>query len=307
MGKYTILFRVGPPGVFGLPDGSRIVVDSETGQEGTGPVIDTRSGTVVSYGQLPRYRTADEALALECSLGPGILSVSDNLFRLTLDAESRREAVERGTALLDQLVRMLSVERGGLYPYETLQVESETGELEVAPDPRQLIRGEVTIYSIGGLKEQILSAAAVGVLDDETLSVALVYHEHAHWLFSLRLRLPMLSPHFGYVITSAYLHLWKTITTILGDPSKDRDYQRRFVEYGLPKDFWASRVKPLQDVRNNYDVAHYSLDPEAIRSVEKSFGQAHAVCKTVVHAYTQYLMAAAGDEAVTGEVKPDGA
>jgi hypothetical protein len=304
--SYTLLFRVGPPGLFGLPDGSRVVVDAETGREGTGPAIDTRSGHVVSYGQLSRFRTPDEAVALQCSLGSGTLQVSDNLFQLSLEAASQREAVQEGTALLDQLVRILGVEYGVLFPYETLQVESDSGELEVAPGPRQIMLMEGTIYSLDSLRERILAAAALSVIEDDTLSRALVYHEHAHWLFSLRSGLPMLSPHFAYVMTSAYLHLWKTITTILGDPAKDRDHQRRFRKYGLPKGFWNDQVKPLQDVRNDNDVAHYSLDPEAIKTAELSFGRAHEVCKTVIRAYTGYLVNQAVAESASGMDATDG-
>lgn len=302
MPTYTLLFRVGPPGLFGLPDGQKMVVDSETGSAGTGPVIDTRTGNVVSYGQLSRFRAPDEALALDCPLGQGSLSVVDNLFRLRVDADDQRKAIELGTSLLDQLVRLLSVEYGGLFPYETLQIESDTGVLQVRPGPRHLVLFEGTIYSISGLRDTILEAASLGSLSDDTLSQALVYHEHAQWLFSLRAGLPLLSPHFAYVVTSAYLHLWKTITAILGDPAKDRDYQSRYRTYGLSKNFWADRVKPIRDVRNDQDVAHYSLELDAIERVERSFGDAHEVCKVVIRAYSKYLLgAAAADAAGDGD------
>ena len=91
------------------------------------------------------------------------------------------------------------------------------------------------------------------------------------------------------MLTSAYLNMWKAITAMLGDPTKDSDYQKRFRTFGLPENFWKDEVAPLMKVRHNFDVAHYSLDEGAIAQVEQSFGKAGLVCKTVIGAYVRHL------------------
>jgi hypothetical protein len=75
----------------------------------------------------------------------------------------------------------------------------------------------------------------------------------------------------------------------LGEPCVDSDYQNRFLRFGLTKGYWQDRVRPLQDVRNDFDVAHYSLSPGDIERVEKSFAVAGTVCREVLQAYVKYL------------------
>jgi hypothetical protein len=56
-----------------------------------------------------------------------------------------------------------------------------------------------------------------------------------------------------------FLQLFKALVVLVGEPGVDSDYQRRARHLDLPADFWQSRVKPLYDVRNDEDVAHYRL------------------------------------------------
>ncbi len=287
---FTLLFQVGPPGLFGLPNGDKLVIGSEAGRQGIGNTLDTKTGNIVGYGTLSQYRREDEALRLECNIGGAQLSVNDNFFRLKVMAASRAEALRIGTTLFERLVRFLGIEYGGLFFYETLQIASEDGEVEARPGPKQFQLFEGTIYNLKQLAEKIRQAATFSRLDDDRVTKALIYHEHAQFLFAMRPRLSMFCPHFSYLLTSAYLHLWKAITVILGEPGTDADYQRRYQTYGLPKNFWMDELKPLQDVRNRFDVAHYSMDAEAVQQVEGFFGRANQVCQTVIKAYVAHLL-----------------
>jgi hypothetical protein len=136
---------------------------------------------------------------------------------------------------------------------------------------------------------QIATAAASSQLDDPRLSKSLMYREHAAFLFETRLRVGFFTPHFSFLLTSAYLNMWKAITTILGDPSIDSDYQSRFLNFGLPKGYWDGHVRPLKKIRGDVDVAHYSLETDTIPIVEGAFGAAGQVCKAVLKAYVVHL------------------
>ncbi len=34
-----------------------------------------------------------------------------------------------------------------------------------------------------------------------------------------------------------------------------------------------TRIETIRDLRNDYDVAHYTLDPERLQGIEAQFGQ----------------------------------
>ena len=57
--------------------------------------------------------------------------------------------------------------------------------------------------------------------------------------------------------------------------------------FGLAKG-WLNHVKPLQDVRNDFDVPHDSLEQDAIERVEQAFN-ARLVRQEVIRAHITYL------------------
>lgn len=292
MNTYLILYKFGNPGVFGLPDGDMTVMKSANSHESYSDTIDIRSGHVVAYGAFSSYREPCDALTMVCELGDGSLSVRDNFFRVSIPARDKQSALQQATSLIDEISRFLCVEYGCLFPYQILQVDSPDGEVDTQVTPSLLPLLEVTFYDLNKLKASIKEAAGRSGLDDDKLSKAVLYHEHAVLLYSLQSRLPHGSPHQSYVTASAYMHLWKSITVILGDPANTndrRDYQSRFRRYGLRKGYWEEKVKPILNIRNSDDVAHYTLDSEALDRVKSSIGSAMEVSKEVIHAYSAFL------------------
>jgi hypothetical protein len=55
-----------------------------------------------------------------------------------------------------------------------------------------------------------------------------------------------------------FLQYWKALTAIVGDPSGDRDHQSRPTKLGLGRQFFRQVVRPLTEIRDNFDVAHIS-------------------------------------------------
>ena len=64
------------------------------------------------------------------------------------------------------------------------------------------------------------------------------------------------------VVPLQFLQYWKCLTAIVGDPSKDKDHQARPNTLGLGRQFFRSRISPLHDLRNSFDVAHVT-DPNS--------------------------------------------
>jgi hypothetical protein len=91
------------------------------------------------------------------------------------------------------------------------------------------------------------------------------------------------------LVSSAFLNAWKAVTTILGDPSADRDHQRRHRDIGFGKDFSYDKVKRLTDLRNDYDVAHYSLRTDALEEVKAHYGEAIRIASEVIDQYRQHV------------------
>lgn len=289
MKKFTLLIKVGPPSMFGLPQDGMTVLNGKLGGKFHGPTLDSKSGQFVSYGRLSEYRREEEAVEFSGKIADLPLTVRDNFFRLEIDASDRTAALRLGVARFELFLRLLAVEYGNAFTYDILHIESDDGDLEVSPGPKMVQLMHATMFNTEQFVQHIVTAAASAHLDDPRLSKALMYREHAAFLFEARTRVGFFTHHFSFLLTSAYLNMWKAITTILGDPSIDGDYQSRFQTFGLPKGYWDDNVKPLKKIRDDVDVAHYSLETDTIQIVEGAFGVAGQVCKAVIKAYVAYL------------------
>lgn len=289
MKRFTLLIKVGPPSLFGLPQDGMTVLNGKLGGKFQGPTLDSKSGHFVSHGRLSEYRREEETVRFSGNIGGLPLTVRDNFFSLAVNASDRGTALRLGVARFELFLRLLSLEYGNAFSYEILHIESADGDVEVNPGPKMVELIRATMFNTEQLVDHIGTAATSAQLDDPRLSKSLMYREHAAFLFDTRMRAGFFTPHFSFLLTSAYLNMWKAITTILGDPSIDSDYQSRFQKFGLPKGYWDDNVKPLKKIRDDVDVAHYSLEADTIQIVEGAFGAAGQVCKVVVKAYVAHL------------------
>ena len=146
-----------------------------------------------------------------------------------------------------------------------------------------------TIYSTREVQQRLEVAFQWATRVDERGRKALLYFEHGCLLSEFAQTLPMFSAHAGFSWALAFLQLYKALATILGEPGTDRDYQSRAGRLGLPSDFWATRVKELYNVRNDEDVAHYSLNVPDHGAMINRFGQAGGAFRDVFAAYMRTL------------------
>lgn len=288
--NYEILFQVSPPGWFGLPEPDRVVIKGNSGQQITGPVIDRRSGNLVSHGTLSRYRTNEEAIDLELEVEGSRMRVWDNFFSLRVEAADQGAALSKGRSVFDRYLRLVMTQQGDLFEYEILQIESEDGVVDARPQPQAIRVMNMTVFNLEQLRIFLAEAARRSSAKNERLDKALVYYEHARLFFRMRGLVPIFSTHQSFILASAYLNLWKAISVVLGEPGTDSDYQKRFRDIGFDTNFWKEKIQPLLTVRNDHDVAHYSLDATAVGAVDKNFGNAEAVCRTVLNVYADYAL-----------------
>jgi len=150
--------------------------------------------------------------------------------------------------------------------------------------------GSVTVYNVDGLSKDISDISDYLTLEDDRLSRAMDYFGQATLIFQSR---PILtgafSRQFSLLISSAFLNLWKAMSAIVGDPSTDKDYQKRYRSFGFDKQFFEEKIEKVRGMRNEYDVAHYSLEVEDVEQIEANFGEAQKITLEIIRQYRQNL------------------
>ena len=288
--RFKMLVVLEPASFFGLPEAEKTVLPASA--EYVGPAVDTRTGQAVTHPTVPHYRQEADALKVQLAGAAVSVSFNDNFVTLETEASSLDEAQKRLTTFLERFVRHLSVEQGELFKYQPLQIEDDLRTVTELPRRRHLVRMSVTWYNIGELTDRIRRSYPRAAIEDQRLDRALLYYEHARLLYNLRGYADPFSAHHVMMLASAFLNLWKALCSIIGEPGTDKDYQRRYREYGLPADFLSRRVEPLYRIRCDEDVAHYSLEDLDADQLARSFVEAAAVCRDAITAYAESLLKA---------------
>ena len=285
--KFEITFEISPAGVFGVPEEGGTVLPARAGTY-TGVSIHTATLTIVGYGSLSEYRQENEAIALPLHLGNVEGRVQDNFIFLHVDANTSTEAYDMVVQALEKFLQHLSVNQRRPFTYKPLIIESEDGKLY--PVPKVLSLGRVTHYHLEQLSKDIQEAETACFVQDVVLDRALQYYEHAILLYERRGQIAdVLSRHYQYLISAVFLTLWKAVSTIVGDPSHDRDYQKRYKKFGFDYQFFTSKIQHLNKLRNSYDVAHYSLNENLLKEVDVNVGEAQSIAAEVLRLYREYI------------------
>lgn len=282
MPKYEIVFVIKPPGPFGLPEEGILVHPGHPGPEICGPTLDRRSGKLVGYGTLPKYR--DRPVSVQFESESASLRLQDNYLTITFLANDQTafyQGMLRGT----RFCVLLSAFQGRYYHPEFLQLlNAETGERVKTPTALPL--GTFTLYSVEQLSKD--AEKALLAVTNETLEKASAYFAHA--LFLRQVPLPEGYPSFHQYHTSSQivLNFYKATSTIFGEPGIDRDAQSRYKQFGISTEVWeeAERVRQL---RNEFDIAHYTRDWKPTEELRAAQNKAQTVAQRVILAYVDWL------------------
>lgn len=288
--RVTALFVVEPAAPFGLPDGSRTVVPASTEKPAQiySPLLDSRSGQLVSHGTLSAFRADDQAIHEKVTVGDADIHFTDNFVTVEVDAPTLVLGVEIARTAVIRLLRQLMVQQGEFFRAVLVQYEAVGDKTHLAASPTKLM--DLATYNLDELRGRIRRAAQGASHSDDRLDRGLLYYEHARFLFKLSNDAGLAERHRDYLNANSFLFLWKAITAVLGEPGTDRDYQRRYREFGLPADYWKTTVQPLKELRDAADVAHYELDSEAIKKPVAAYGRAEGTCREVLKAYSDFLL-----------------
>lgn len=285
--KFTIIFEIYPPGQFGVPENGKTVIPAGPGSY-IGDTFHRATMTRVGYGTLSCYRDENERISLTLNLGDISATIKDNFATFIIEANSPGEAFDIAVKAIDRFLQHLSLNMHQLFYYNILVMEDEQGK--IYPVPKEVIMVSVTMYNLDRLIGEIENAAKFFQLSDPILDKALQYYEHSLYLYEKRTEIvDVLSRHFNYLISAVFLNMWKALTTIIGDPSIDKDYQSRYKRLGFGYEFFKSKIEYVKDIRNQYDVAHYHVEQDRIKKVEQNFGKAKEVVISVLKAYRQYI------------------
>jgi hypothetical protein len=248
----------------------------------------------VGYGSLSEYRPDEGAIDQPLRLGPVLGHIRDNFITLEVRAESHQLAFTVALDAIDSFLQHLSVSQNRLFEFKPLILQAKGGATYRVPILGTL--ASVTHYHVDSLRQDIEHSQEFCVLNDTRLLRALGYFEHALFLFEKRGEFAStVSRHFRYLIAAVFLNLWKSVTAIIGDPSVPKDgYQKRYREFGFDEDFRAT-LDRLKSLRDDYDVAHSTLDASRVDQVEATVGEAKNIAAEVIRKYRQHLIPRAGD------------
>jgi hypothetical protein len=288
MALFRLQYLFSPSAPFGLPDGVKIVLPSGP-QEIYGPFIHLKSGVISSHGTLSQYRKPEEALSGTFGDDAPALSINDNFAILTVAAESAQQAYESGQPLIERLCHAMSIQTSQRFSAVLQFIEDEAEQVSVPQPPQVLPLGTTSTYNISKLNEQFAVSFSWAQHADDRIAKALLYTEHALLLSEFAQSQGPLSRQAAFSRGFAFLQLFKALAAILGEKGVDRDHQRRFRELGLPDTFWKERVEPLYRVRNDDDVAHYTLAPPDPGKYTTDFGKALTVLREAFTAYADIL------------------
>jgi hypothetical protein len=241
------------------------------------------------HGKLPKYREESERINLPIDLGKVKGHIIDNFTFLDVEANNHQEAFCLTWDALSVFLQHLSVNDGTLFTAAPIIIETDDGR--VYPIPTKGRMGSYKVYNLEKLAENIVAVQRFSQLSDARLRKALNYFEYALWLYERAVTIEnVTSRHYPYLISMVFLNLWKSITTIVGDPTKSKDgYQKRYRKIGL-KQQDKINIDALKKLRDDHDVAHYALTEESLKDVQNKFGVAMKTAAEVIRTYREHLL-----------------
>ena len=247
----------------------------------------TNTGVKVGHGVLPIYRTEDKALREDLVIDGAAARLEDNYLTIEVEGETPLEAYQSAVSRVESFLAHLTIEIRRTFASGAVYFVDADGQ--PYPPPKWTDLFTVTTYNLPALAGSARVAADSTSVTDARLSRSLHYFEHALFLYENRRNLALAgSSHYRSLIAAVFLNLWKAVSTIIGDPSRDRDYQRRYRRFGIDKAFFDTRIERLRNLRNDYDVAHYELSAATGEQIEGLYQEAVSTAAEVIQRFREF-------------------
>jgi hypothetical protein len=284
MHEFTFLFRLEPAGDFGLPEHDTIV--AKKGGQAHTAAIDGLTFNIVAHGTPSHYREDSEAIVIERAILGLEIRLQDNYLWVVSREEAYKEAEATVLEAVERFVELLALNRGTYFSAEFLQATvAGSGERSVARKPGRVKLGRIKAYSLSEFNESLQwSLETIPFSRDEKVAKALDYFNHAQFLSLVREGLPFghLKAH-SYLAADIFSNYYRAGSVIIGDPSKDRDFQSRYLTIGLSEEAW-KKMERVRKLRNDYGVAHYDLGDKS-EELERELKMAVGVTQEVITCY----------------------
>lgn len=300
MATYAYIFKLHPPGLFGLEEPGQIVRPAPPGKsEIEGDVVDTRTMKVVGRGHGTVTRDPTDRIDERSQIGGAACWLHDNFLNIEIPGDNLtpEEGWQRAGTVLRTFVLALSARLGHALRAQLVQAVGDHAEHLPVMTTTKLAGGR--IYSLDSLRTDVKEAFAQSGLQEDTrlrealekLELALTLDEAANdWLSE--------SPKFtvGDVLSALaserFLNYFKAITAILGDPSQECNrWQTFYRDLGLEAS--AAVLQSLKKTRDDQDVAHVLRSGQPARVDMEQVLQAREMALRVARSYADWLRAKA--------------
>ncbi len=295
--RYRAVFFLHPTHLFGLPGEDAIVFPAEpSGRETTVsfPSIDSTTLEKTSWGTISRYREDKDAVKVESQVRGARAALTDNYLTVEFDSDDpvKNSPWDLARDITIAICRPLTLLTDTPVDFELVSLQQLEGAQKHLRSAQ--IGGTVSAYNLRELSEKVRESVDLANLRDPTLEKALTYYRHGAILrdSSVSRAWDDESPKSIQAVlfdSESFLNYWKAATAVIGDRTKGDTTDERGRRLGLGADYYKSKVQPLTDVRNDYDVAHYDTQLERARQASASLGQMTQVAKELLLAYVAYL------------------
>lgn len=289
MPSFEVMFRVEPAHVFGIrTDGTEVAPASQLPKL----VFDhvTFEQTVTRSDGTSGERRSDEMLRASFEVGEVFFILEDNICIAKTEADNPDSAIEMSQQLLNRVLKLMmgmTTGVGALLTPRVMGVRINGKPLKKMVSPWQKFQ----IYDNQRFAQDLLAAAEVSqrLPSDVILDRALMYlgvGDAMEKLFDSNES----DDHIAEVLPLRFLQYWKSLPMIVGDSSRDRDHQKRPQNLGLGREFFRHRVRPLNELRDKYDVAHSFNTRDSRTVTPDQVSECRGVATMAIQAYCRYLL-----------------
>lgn len=253
-----IVFQLSPPSVFGLPGDDRTVLPGGEGgvRELRGPAVEPITFREVGHGTMSQYRPDGRPVTFTGQWSGAALQMRDNFLFVRVDTEDADTALSLANEIADRLALWLSSHLSAVvYPTVVVAKNVQTAEIIPARKVRRALLRAVW-YHVPTIEAGI--AECFSAPAEPRLLAGLRYYRLGLFLQEQSQEYDV-DDFQGQLLAEAILNFWKAASSIVGDPSVDGDYQRRYRSFGLSARFFADEIEWLRQIRNDGGVAHYAL------------------------------------------------
>lgn len=288
-------FKLTPPSVFGLPGDDAVVVRGGEGGTSTivSPKIHPVTGNQVGYGTLSEYRKPDEPIQLAMTKGGHEIRVEDNFIfirvhvspSLPVSAEFYTATFESVLGVVDDFCLWLSHRLTAIVTGEFVQaIEIPSGDKVKTVRVRLLTNARY--YHIPTIVQSINEWERV--VAPRELVVAQQYFR-----LGLYLAQDVVGNTYNFraqLAREAISNFYRAIATLIGDPSKDRDYQSRYRSFGISRNYFTDEIEWLRTLRNRQGIGHYSTDELALEDLFSWTQRARGIATDVISHFKDHLL-----------------